>query len=367
MTLPLASTIAARFPLVPRKRPPAKPLDARVNRLAALAETAHREHDPETASMVFNGAALVASDCGDTQLARTWCHQHANLYLSRTPLSGHTARFALEPVINLARLRIRDGDGGGAHRLLTDLHASIVSGRRAVIDDLEIHPQQLIADSDELQQIIVWLRSILLSDGTRALTLAGRWVDALTHVRHHDGISTTLLDGRQAAIVAHLIQGDKVEAAALLSRTKIEQPWERAVHDLLECWHATTIRDAATPDFAGIVDRSSATIRSRGLSVFRVRLSLTALDLAVGAPPHVADDLVKLLTADVIRDEDAHAARDLLNHPAVGPEHHRPLSELIELSGLGRESLPDTAQRSLSLALALAGTVIDSASKRARY
>ncbi|MEU5931051.1 hypothetical protein [Micromonospora sp. NPDC047187] len=361
MTLPLAPTIAARFPLVPRKRPPAKPLDVRVSRLAALAETAHRDHDPERASMVFNGAALVASDCGDAELARTWCHQHANLYLSRTPLNGHTARFALEPVVNLARLRVRDGDGDGAHRLLTDLYRTIVSGRHAVIDELEIHPQQLTADPGEIQQIINWLRGILLSDGTRALTLSGRWADALAHVKHYDGIGPTLLDGRQVTIVAHLMQGTGVEAADLLSRTKIEQPWERTVHGLLQSWHATTIGGTPTTDYAGLIDRASATAAGRGISVFRVRLSLTALDLAAGVPPYIADDLIERLAADVIRDEDAYAARDLLNHPAARPEQQGSLGLLVESSGLGRGTLPDAARDPLSLAVALAGTVISGA------
>ncbi|RAO00775.1 hypothetical protein [Micromonospora noduli] len=358
MTLPLASTIAARFPLVPRKRPPAKPLDARVNRLAALAETAHRERDPERASMVLNGAALVASDCGDAELARTWCHQHANLYLSKAPLNGHTARFALEPVINLARLRIRDGDGDGAHRLLTDLHTAIVSGKRAVVDDLEIHPQQLTADPGELQQIINWLGGVLLADGTRALTLSGRWADALAHVQHYDGIGPTLIDGRQMTIVAHLMQGDGVEAADLLSRTEIEQPWERTVHDLLQTWHATTIRGTPTTDYAGLIDRASATAAGRGISVFRVRLSLTALDLAAGVPPYIVDGLINRLAADVICDEDANAARDLLNHPTEGSEQQGPLNLLVESSGLGLGVMPGAARDPLSLAVALAGTVI---------
>ncbi|MGW5557051.1 hypothetical protein ACWER9_07500 [Micromonospora sp. NPDC003944] len=361
MPLPLASTIAARFPLVPRKRPPAKPLDVRVSRLAALAETAHREHDPDTASMVFNGAALVASDCGDAELARTWCQQHANLYLSKAPLNGHTARFALEPVINLARLRIRDGDGDGAHRLLTDLHTAIVSGRHAVIDDLEIHPQQLTADPGEIQQIINWLRGILLSDGTRALTLSGRWADALAHVQHYDGIDPTLLDGRQVTIVAHLMQGDGEEAADLLSRTKIEQPCEQTVHDLLQSWHATTIRGTPTTDYASLIARASAPAASRGLPVFRVRLSLTALDLSAGVPSYIADDLIKRLAAHVIHNEDANAARELLNHPAVGPEHQGSLGLLVESSGLGLGILPDAALEPLSLALAVAGNVITGA------
>ncbi|MEU7753672.1 hypothetical protein [Micromonospora sp. NPDC049171] len=361
MPLSLASTIAARFPLVPRKRPPAKPLDARVNRLAALAETAHREHDPEKASMVFNGAALVASDCGDAELARTWCHQHANLYLNQAPLNGHTARFALEPVINLARLRIRDGDGDGAHRLLTDLHTAIASGRQAVIDDLEIHPQQLTTVPGELQQIIRWLRRVLLSDGTRALILAERWADTLTHVHEHDGIGATLLDGRQAAIVAHLMQGDGIEAVALLDRTMIEEPWEHTVHGLLESWHATTIRGLQPTDCVNLSDGASSAISGAGSAVFRVRLGLTTLDLANVVPRHVEKDLLKLLTAHVIRDEDANAAHELLDYPGVGSEHLGPLSQLITASGLGRGSLPDAVQESLSLSLALAGTVIGSA------
>lgn len=131
----ITPSIATRFPLVARRRPPAKPLDARVTRLAGLAETAHREHDPEKASMVFNGAALVASDCADAELAELWCHHHARLYLNRAPLNGYTARFALEPVVNLARLRIRVGDGETAHQLLTALYHAVANSEPIVIGE----------------------------------------------------------------------------------------------------------------------------------------------------------------------------------------------------------------------------------------
>ncbi|MFI6161609.1 hypothetical protein ACIA59_16885 [Micromonospora haikouensis] len=358
MTPSLAATIAARFPLVARKRPPAKPLDARVDRLVRLAETAHRECDPDKASMVFNGAALLASDCGDPNLARAWCRRHASLYLNQAQLNGYTARFALEPVVNLARLRIREGDGDGAYRLLTELYAVIVGGTPALLDDLEIHPRQLPADPEELRQIISWLRGTLLSDGTRALTLAGRWDDAVAHVRRHDGIGPTLLDGRQVTIVAHLLQDEGPAAAALLTTTKVETPWEHAVHGLLTTW--LELAAGRTPvDHADLIDRVSATPRTTGLTVCRVRLGLTALDLAMSVPTGVADSLTKRLIADATNDEDANAARDLINHPAVTCENQGTLRALIKASGLGQGRLPAAAVDRLSSALDMAETAID--------
>lgn len=356
MTLPLA-TIAARFPLVARKRPPAKPLDARVTRLAGLAETAHRERDPDKASVVFNGAALVASDCGDSELARAWCHRHAGLYLSRARLNGHTARFALEPVVNLARLRIRAGDGDGAHHLLTDLYEAIVNGTSVNIDGLELYPRQLPTEPSERRQLVDWLRNVLLSDGTRALTLTGRWTDALTHVRQYDGIGPTLLDGRQAAVVTHLIQGDSAAAAALLDQTTIEHPWEQAVHNLLQRWHATTFGAIRTADDVDLDDLASVVPETPGLAVFRTRLCLTALDLANFAP-FSADDLIKRLVIDAVREEDANAARDLLSHPAVGAEHYGTLGQLVKASGLGMGYLRSTARNHLSSALDVAEAVL---------
>jgi hypothetical protein len=357
MTPSRAATIAARFPLVARKRPPAKPLDARVDRLVRLAETARCESDPDKASMVFNGAALVASDCGDPNLARAWCRRHASLYLNRAPLNGYTARFALEPVVNLARLRIREGDGDGAYRLLTHLYTAIVGGTSALLDDLEIHPRQLPADTEELSQIISWLRGTLLSDGTRALTLAGRWDEAVTHVRRYDGIEPTLLDGRQVAVVAHLLRYEGPSAADLLATAKIETPWEQSVHRLLNTWRELAVGTVAV-DHADLIDRVPAVPRTPGLAVFRVRLGLAALDLSVGLPTDVVDGLIKQLVADAVHDEDANAARDLINHSAVAAEHQRTLRPLIKASGLHQGYLPATASDPLSAALDLAGTVI---------
>ncbi|WP_230415869.1 hypothetical protein [Micromonospora tarapacensis] len=356
--MPVAPTIATRFPLIARKRPPAKPLDARVMRLAGLAETAHREHDPEKASMVFNGAALVASDCADAELADIWCHRHANLYLSHTLLNGYTARFALEPVVNIARLRIRAGDGESAHRLLTDLYQAVVNSDPIVIDRLEIHPRQLPAEAKEREQIANWLRNVLLSDGTRALAIAGRWADAMTHVQRYDGIGATLRDGRQVAVVAHLIDGNTPSATAVLNRTTIEHPWEELVRDLLYTWRSATLGDRSRTDHLELIGRASNMALGSGLSVFRTRLVLTILDLSPALSATVAASLIDRLATEVIQEQDANAARDLLNHPAVGPEHHGLLRQMISASGLGLGQLPESVRRALSSALDLAATVI---------
>ncbi|WP_307937188.1 hypothetical protein [Salinispora arenicola] len=183
---------------------------------------------------------------------------------------------------------------------------AIVGGTPAHLDDLEIHPRQLPADPEELNQIISWLRGTLLSDGTRALTLAGRWDEAVTRCAPIRRDRPTLLDGRQVAIVAHLLQDEWRSAAALLAATKIEPPWEQAVHGLLKTWQELAVGTVAV-DHAELIDRVSAVPRAPGLAVFRVRLGLTAVDLSVGLPIDVVDSLTQQLVADVIHDEDVRA------------------------------------------------------------
>jgi hypothetical protein len=300
----------------------------------------------------------VASDCGDAELARTWCHQHALLYLSQAPLNGYTARFALEPVVNLARLRIRAGDGDGAHRQLTDLYQAINDRASAVIDGLELHPEQLPTDHAQRAHIIDWLSDIMLADGTRALTVAGRWGDALAHVRRYDGLGPTLHEGRQVAVIALTMQGNSATAAALLRETTIEHPWEHAVRDLLTSWHAQTTSSDQPPAQTELLSQLLEIPSAPGLSVFRTRLCLTAIDLAPAAPSFLVDNAISRLAGDLVRNQDANAARDLLQHRAVGPEHHEKLNQLIEASGLGMGRVPRAAGDSLLYALELAGGVI---------
>jgi hypothetical protein len=79
-------------------------------------------------------AALIASDCGLHDLARTLCWQHFDTYLNRWPLDTPTARHALEPLVNLARLLIRTRDANRAHHLLDALFHAVSAHGDAVID-----------------------------------------------------------------------------------------------------------------------------------------------------------------------------------------------------------------------------------------
>src|SRR5882724_4575109 len=109
-------TTAQRFPLVARSRPLCTALSARVTALVALADRAARD-DVSAAARVHNQAALIASDCNQPELARAWCHRHARAWLGHAVLDGPAARHALEPLVNLGRLRIRAGDSDGGFAL----------------------------------------------------------------------------------------------------------------------------------------------------------------------------------------------------------------------------------------------------------
>lgn len=355
MDLSGTSTALSRFPLVPRKRPLAKPLEARVARLVGLAENAHRDRDAHTASIVFNGAALVASDCADAELARVWCRRHAALYLNHAPLDSHTARYALEPVVNLARLHVRVGNGAVAHRILTDLYHVITSNTPAVIDGLEITHDHIPTHSGQLQS---WLRDVMLADGTRALTLAGHWDAALAHVRRHTAISATLHEGRQVAAVALTLNGDAAAASALLRDTTIEQPWQQVVRDLLQTWHASITGTESPAGADDLLRRIGEVPLEPGYPAFRTRLGLAAIDLTTEAPPSVSAWMGGLI-AEILHEQDANAAHDLLRHPHIEVKEPDFLQRLVEASGLGLGHLPRPARDSLAAGLDLAEAAIN--------
>ena len=73
---------------------------------------------------------------GLPKLAREWCHRHAAAYLRAHPLGAQAARHALEPLVNLARLHIRDGKSDAAFQLLDALYKAVTSRADTVIDGL---------------------------------------------------------------------------------------------------------------------------------------------------------------------------------------------------------------------------------------
>ncbi|MFC6881521.1 MULTISPECIES: hypothetical protein [Actinomadura] len=154
-----------------------------------------------------------------TDLARTLCWQHFDTYRSRWPLNAPTARYALEPLVNIARLLIRARDTNGAHHLLESLIHAVSTHGDAVIDGRSVSFRHLTGTQEDHRTLRQWLWTVMLADGTRALTSAGQWQEALAHVQQHKGIGRCPLDGRQVAVLAHLHANDPDTALKTLSQS----------------------------------------------------------------------------------------------------------------------------------------------------
>jgi hypothetical protein len=282
---------ARRFPLVARTRPACVPLARRVAELRDRAREAAHTGDLTEAAAVHNQAALVASDCGLPDLARQWCHQQVNIYLRARPLGAQVARLALEPITNLARLYIREGQGERAFALMDTLFIAVSSRTDADVDGIEI-PADLTDSTETHQHIRSWLWAVLLATGGRALAAAGRWAEARVRLGEYKGIGRRMLDGRQVAVISHAVDGDTDSALALLADTTPGEPWENAVTACLtiQCLGASGVTDlAALLDQYHGVDTTSRT----GLAVFHTRLGLSFVD-AIGT---VEDPLARQLAS----------------------------------------------------------------------
>lgn len=136
---------ARRFPLAPRPKPPCRPLEQRLDRATRLASHAQASDPGATlrAAEACNLAALIASDCAMPDLARDLCWQHFDAYATAGPYDEAGAKLALQPLVNLARLRIRDGDGG--YQLLQAPYDAVRSRGQAVIDGRPVSTAALVA------------------------------------------------------------------------------------------------------------------------------------------------------------------------------------------------------------------------------
>ncbi len=349
--------VARRFPLVARSRPVCLPLEARVGRLAELADTAAHRQDPGLASAVFNQVALLASDLGLREYARELCHRHAALCLTGGPLPAMSAIRGLEPLVNLARLQIRAGNHERGHRLLLDLYRAVTTGTATLLGGVNV-PARLTETDEQRAEVRAWLWRVVIADGARALTAAGRWGDALRHIEEHRGIGRRILDGRQVAVLARATAGDLAGALGLLEATEPGDPWEDAVTAVLKALcrpgdHRAT--EEAIGHWHGLAD-------SEGLAVFTTRLGLTVLD-ASGSGTAAARDLFHELVARTAASADGYALRDLLAHPAVrgalAVSHVRALEGALGGCALDSGDLPTAVRDRLENSLGRARTVLE--------
>lgn len=350
---------AQRFPLVPRIRPVCLPLNARVGRLCELADTASRQTDAVLASTVLNQAALLASDLGLPADARALCHRHAVLYLTRGPLPAVSAIRGLEPLVNLARLHLRAGRHQRGRGLLRDLYHAVTTATGTTLDGINV-PARLTETDQQRAEVRAWLWRVVIADGTRALTAAGRWQEALRHIEEHHGIGRRILDGRQTAVLAAATRGDRPTALAILRDTEPGDPWENAVTAALTALCGPGERHAA--EYAA--DLWTALDPGDGLAVFTIRLALTVLDATDPGTPAARN----LARAAISRTEDScdgYALRDLLTHSAVravlDANRAATLEQALAASALGSGSLPKDTHKQLDAAVDSAARVLEDA------
>ncbi|MFA1550763.1 hypothetical protein [Actinomadura chokoriensis] len=153
------------------------------------------------------------------ELAGSLCRQQFELFTSAQPLTARTARYALEPLVNLSRLLMRAGDPEAACNQLEELYRAVRSRESARIDGRELPLGELIGSGREHRDLCRWLWAVVLSDGVRALVTAGRWRQATAFAQQYRGVGRRLLDGRQATIIAQALAGDPEEALATVEQS----------------------------------------------------------------------------------------------------------------------------------------------------
>ena len=318
-----------RFPLVARSRPACLPLNERVGELERLADTAGQ--DPTRVSAVLNQAALLAYDMGMPDLARTWCHGHARAQSTRLPGTAKTAIHALEPIVNLARLLIRNGDGQGALHLLHTLFEAVINQTDTEVDaGLVVPGAELTTTEEEHQTVVRWVWKVLLADGTRALITAGRWTQALEHLRAHNGIGNRMGDGRQVAVIAHLVTGEPDKAHALVEATTPGKPWEEAVTALLGA-----LCRPGPAQIEAMVAHYNALEWDPATAVFHTRLGLTVCDV-LGEQDQRSLQVWEHLAHLVLDVGNGYCARELVMvAPSTRRQTQERLATLIQECGLG--------------------------------
>ena len=344
---------ASRFPLVARPRPTCLPLPQRVSGLHELATEAGERRDASRATAVFNLAALLASDCGMPALARTWCHRLATTAIEH----DHDPQHALEPVVNLARLHIRAGDGPAAWTLLETLFQAIETRTDTTIDGLTIPAARLTRTPDSHAKARTWLWSVLLGTGAHALATAGRWDEASIRIARHKGVGNRMLDGRQVTVIAHATAGRYEQARAMLNATRPGEPWENAVTASL---HLHMVDSAPAEQVTAALAAHHALGPTKpGLIVFHTRLGLTLVD-ALGANHPDAEQVNMNLIRHAAAD--GYAARDLLAHRGclslATPQQIARLTKFVADCGLGHRTMTVEHLATVTQALDTAESVI---------
>ena len=355
----------AYFPLVPRPRPPCLPLQVRIANLTALTaktQEGTRQNRADRAAAVLNNAALIASDCGVPALARDLCGRQFEALTTSAPLPGWAARLAMQPILNITRQLIREGDGDGARAALVTLHQAALSRSTTAIEGIRVDFGILTSTTAARREVCTLTWSALLADGTRALARAGRWKEAAELAAAYHGTGIRLLDGRQAAILALLADGRASEANQMIDQSAVAEPWEHAVQALLQVLCQRTARQIPAPGTTVMITAASDLAKGGNpeTTVTRTRIGLAALNLAgENGSPHTRALCAALITAG---NADAYAARDLLADQRMSDSltlaQRSRLTTLLHDCGLDARTIPTRLQEQLMTAADQAESIL---------
>lgn len=355
-----------RFPLVPRHRPACLPLAERIQRqLTEPADAVASEPDAARAlalaASVMNQAALLASDCGRPDLARHLCWQQFHAFQAGWPLDAPSARHCLEPLVNLARLQVRAGDGGAGYRTIESLYRAVTSGASATVDGRTLTFDGLVATDEDHRAVSQWLWTVVLADGIRALASEGRWQDAAAQGDRHGGIGHRLLDGRQVAILACCADGDLGRASALLDASEPSESWEHAVGACLAVLCARHA-GARARDVQTMTARYLQLGSEPGLAPFRARLGMTMLSLARHNDDAGTGAIARRVVGEATASRDGRLAAEVLStgrlRAHTTPGELAALASLRAAAGLEAQALSGGALARVERAVASSLAVV---------
>ncbi|WP_219501827.1 hypothetical protein [Nonomuraea ceibae] len=261
----------------------------------------------------------------------------------------------LEPALNLACLQIRADAGQHALRLLDAMYQATVNSTDLMIEDRRLPLANLTGTLQQHHKLREWVWLQYLADGIRALVLAGRWDEAVTHARAHNGIGVHLMEGRQVEIITHLLHGDLQAAQAALKGCTLTEPWEHLVGSCLSVMCMDKTNALLSRSVADMVERFFGSALLPGYAVFRTRLGLTVATLASSTDAKAAYRVHSQVIEEVIDCGDGYAVRDLLTGDHLLSDiHQHPLTRLMAASGLMAGKLPEPLLNTLACSTRLA-------------
>ncbi|MFG2865479.1 hypothetical protein [Streptomyces sioyaensis] len=340
--------LVRRFPLVSRSHLVYPSFTARVEEVRTCAEKSTQDglllDRINLACATWNLSALIASDCGLTDLATDLCLRQLRLFQAAWPVTGDTAIACLQPIVNLVRLTARAGDPHAAYQQLMSVHRAVHDGGTVTVHGYPIDFTGFTTRAT-LDHIQPWLHALLLEDGTRLLGATGQWPQAAEHASAYDKAPERLHDSRQAHVMASLHTAGPDTANSLIEKATITEPWEKAVAQILRHYSDHLAGRATAEEFTAVAHavRNVLEPTRPHLRMFRVRLVLAAIDLASEGCEAQAQPLHNAIISDTTQAGDAYAAREILRHPALSSNKrsHRELEAIVRDGAVDQGTLPE--------------------------